>query len=272
MDDNQDKREHIDLPETDEPEIEATPAAPSFARRLLMARELRGWMAVAAALVVATAAIAPTIDYHDLTGFVAPKVGATALGGEGCSDEDQSGGFGGQHVGCDFSCSDGAGAVSISVRADDSDAGVSGTASCGGGQAHCSGSQTCTSSDPKTGGGSGDCSADSDEAVDSGLYVECSAAASNLPYHPGPNPGSQWCPVEGAPCINTVCYQLATASLVDKCQVVWQRMQGVVGTETTSTAYAVGPDGGAGLACKGLVCVPFEPVCARLQGRTYCTP
>ena len=259
MDDNEARRpETPDLPEAENEEDEprATP------KRLVMSRELRGWMAVFAAITVAAAAVAPTVDYSDLTGFAAPSVSTPTVKGtgEGCTDEDQSGGYGGQSVSCDFSCPSDAGAVTIRVDADDSDADVSGTASCGSDNAHCSGGDSCTATEPRTSGGEGSCSGSSDEFHDSGLYVECSATVTKIEPPIGPHPGSEWCPVGGLPCINSVCYQLAS-NLAAKCQTAWQKLQGVIGRDTYSAAFQADETGAAGLSCRGLVCVPVVPVC-----------
>lgn len=111
--------------------------------------------------------------------LLASATPAQALLGNGCSAEDQTNGHSGQSVSCAFTCPSGsgssAGTVTVSVEADDRDAGVSGTGSCPGGSAHCSGQQICEDTSDYNGGGAGSCSADSDELNDSGLYVSCGA-------------------------------------------------------------------------------------------------
>lgn len=272
MDPHEDNRKP-DLPDSPDLDEDAVgPPTPSLARRLLMAREARGWVVAAAALVVAAAAIAPAVDVDQLTGLVVPKGNALAVGGDGCSDEDQSGGTGGQSVGCSFSCPDGAGTVSISVEADDGDAGVSGTASCGGGEAHCSGTQTCSATDGRSSGGGGSCSADSDEAWDSGLYVSCSSTAGTAvpDIDTDPDPGTV-CPVsKPVPvCVNPVCNQFES-NLAAKCQVVWSRIVPLITPTTTSTGFFIDPSGGVGLACTGFVCHPVEPTCVTRDGVRTC--
>src|SRR5688500_3510551 len=54
-----------------------------------------------------------------------------------CPYEDQTGGLGGQAGSCSFEC--GPGTISLSVSADDGDAGVSGSGHCGDGALHCTG-------------------------------------------------------------------------------------------------------------------------------------
>ncbi len=92
-----------------------------------------------------------------------------------CPYEDQTKGMGGQAGSCTFSCA--IGPFSLSVSADDGDAGVSGSGSCGGGAAHCAGTGSCDGAGRATQASSGTCSGDSDEMVDSGLYVNCSSEA-----------------------------------------------------------------------------------------------
>lgn len=92
-----------------------------------------------------------------------------------CPYEDQTAGMGGQSGTCTFSCA--VGPFSLRVSADDSDAGVSGTGSCGGGGAHCTGTGSCDGVGRATEATTGTCSGDSDEMWDSGLYVSCSAEA-----------------------------------------------------------------------------------------------
>jgi hypothetical protein len=263
MDDNATRRpEAPDLPDAD-PEDESAHAP----KRLVMSRELRGWMAVFAAVAVAVAAVAPTIDLEDLTGAAS----LTAIADDAsCSDEDQSSGFDGQNVGCSFNCPTEAGTVTVTVDADDSDATVSGTASCGGDKAHCSGGDSCTDNQARTSGGGGTCSASSDEFYDSGLYVECSAAVTKFDPPIGPKPGSEWCPVDGVQCIQSACYQLAATNLVEKCQAAWEKMQGVLSQDTSSTAYQADATGAAGLTCRGLVCAPIVPVCLVDQSVLRC--
>lgn len=266
MDDNQARRpETPDLPEIDD---DAPQPAP---KRLVMSRELRGWMAVFAAVTVAAAAVAPSLDYSDFTGFAAPTVSTPGVAaGEGCTDEDQSSGFNGQSVSCDFSCPEGPGTVTVKVDADDSDAGVSGTADCGGDSAHCSGQNMCTATEARQSGGQGSCSGSSDEFYDSGLYVECSADVTRIKT-PGPQPGSDWCPVEGAPCIQSACHQFGSSGLVDKCQAAWQKLQGAVGRDTNSAAFQADATGAAGLSCRGFVCIPVVPVCSIDESVLRCT-
>lgn len=108
-----------------------------------------------------------------LAGNVAGAAGSTP-----CPYEDQTGGVGGQSGSCTFSC--GPGTISLSVSADDSDAGVSGSGSCGDGDLHCNGDGSCGDSTAVSTGGDGSCSGDSDEAIDSGLYVSCSGEAKDV--------------------------------------------------------------------------------------------
>lgn len=133
-----------------------------------------------------------------------------------CDDSDQTGGLGGQSVSCsDWECkahSD----VNLYVDADDPDAVVSGEGDCGNGHLQCSGSgattDNCSDGDFTTTAGSGSCSGDSDEAYDSGLYVECSASYVGDPDPPcGTNcvqpPPEYWCPlvIEPHPPYPAVC-------------------------------------------------------------------
>lgn len=105
-----------------------------------------------------------------------------------CSYEDQSWGVGGQGGTCTFTCED-HDAISVSVEADNQDASVSGTGDCGGINVHCTGTGSCSDTQVYSDNGQGTCSGDSDEAVDSGFYMGCSASTTGEP----PNP--EWCPV-----------------------------------------------------------------------------
>lgn len=261
MDDNETRR-----PETpDLPEAETDDEPRPVPKRLVMSRELRGWMAVFAAITVAAAAVAPTVDYEDLTGMAK----LTAIGDPSCHDEDQSNGFNGQSVGCSFSCPAEAGTVTVTVDADDSDADVSGTASCGGGTAHCSGGDACTATEPRTSGGDGSCSGSSDEFYDSGLYVECSAAVTQIHPPIGPTPGSEWCPVDGV-CLHPACDQFMETSLQSKCDAAWEKLRGALSRDTNSAGYQADETGAAGLSCRGFVCVPIIPVCRLDDAVLHC--
>lgn len=93
----------------------------------------------------------------------------------GCAAEDTSGGVGGQEVGCKFKCGSG-NALLVAVQATDMDADVSGTATCGGLSVHCAGEYACSNREAATQeAAEGRCAANSNEAFDSGLYVECKA-------------------------------------------------------------------------------------------------
>lgn len=236
--------------------------------RYMLSREVRGWAVGMAALVVAFAAVAPSIDLGNLTGTVvnardAPNmVKAIANDPESltCTAQDQTGGVGGQTVKCTFTCEDAPGTVSVSVDADDSSAKVSGDASCGDGQAHCSGQNTCDSSDTRQSGGPGTCSGDSDEAIDDGLYVECSSSTTDsVGPNVGPTGPGEWCPVTEPDqvCIQPACYQLA-ANIQAMCQTVWGKLVTTLTPRTIKLGTLVSSDGGAGLLCKGYVCTPFE--------------
>lgn len=92
-----------------------------------------------------------------------------------CSAEDNTGGFGGQEVACALRC-EADDVLSVSVDAVDEDAEVSGTVKCGGLSVHCSGDETCEAEDGFTDvAAAGTCTASSNEALDSGLYVECAS-------------------------------------------------------------------------------------------------
>lgn len=107
-----------------------------------------------------------------------------------CPYEDQSGGFGGQSGSCSFDCPGGAGTLTASIDADDAQAQVSVTGSCGVHDAHCSGMNSCSSSAAYSGSHDGSCSGDSDEVWDSGIYINCYANAEDS----GPD-GGEYCPV-----------------------------------------------------------------------------
>lgn len=247
----------------DLPDLPDEDAAPTF-KSYMLSREVRGWAVGMAAVVVALAAVAPSVDMPDLRGSIIDRNQVRDLDLKNidanvtCTAQDQTGGIGGQTVKCAFTCPDGPGTVSVSVDADDNDAQVSGTASCGDGNAHCSGKDSCGASDTRTSGGPGACSADSDEAVDSGLYVECSSSTDNIP-HPGDDIGSEWCPVTEPEqvCIQPACAQLAN-NLQTTCQNVWSKMVDSVGRYQITMAAMSTEHGGAGLLCKGYVCTPFE--------------
>lgn len=270
MDDN---HRQPDLPELPDNDDETGPAKPSLAKRLLMARELRGWVVAAAALMVATAAVAPDLPFDRLTGAVAVSKVQGIASDLTCDAEDQTGGVGGQSISCGFTCPENPGTVSVSVNADDNDAQVSGTADCSGDTAHCSGRQTCSATEARTGTGTGSCSADSDEAVDSGLYVQCSASADQLPT-PGDDLGSEICPVTEPlqVCIQPVCYML-DSPLVATCQLVWEKMAEAVNPHSTTVAFLVDAAGNAvGLECQGTICVPIEPRCVgNAKTGRFCT-
>ncbi len=109
-----------------------------------------------------------------------------------CAYEDQTGGTGGQGGACAFRCESGD-FINAGARADDDDATVSATGKCGGENAHCSDRHACGASEgPSSGGGTGSCSGDSDEAWDSGFYLYCSASATPDDGGHGQDP---WCPV-----------------------------------------------------------------------------
>lgn len=256
-----------DLPET-ETDDEAPHTAP---KRLVMSRELRGWMAVFAAITVAAAAVAPTIDYADLTGAALPAVSAPVGSASelACTAEDQTGGVGGQSIACTFTCPDAPGTISVFVDADDSDAHVSGTADCGD-SAHCSGKNSCTGTESRTSSGPGTCSADSDETVDSGLYVSCSAEVSETIDDDLGDVRSDWCPVTDPTkvCVQPVC-AMFLAVKADTCNKVWNLMVGALTPTSQHTAFFTGVDG-AGLSCAGYVCQPFEPVCIKADSRQTC--
>ncbi len=248
-----------DIPAIQPDEEPDTPTIKSY----MLSREVRGWAVGMAAVVVALAAVAPTLDLPDLRGAAlvprdaVPNVKNVNVDDVTCTAQDQTGGVGGQTVKCAFVCPDGPGTVSVSVDADDNDAQVSGIASCGDGNAQCSGKDSCSGTDTRRSGGAGACSGDSDEAVDSGLYVECSSSADNLP---GPHgPGEEWCPVTEPQqvCIQPACYQLSS-TLQAKCQSVWAKMAKTVTTDTIKLGALSTTTGGAGLLCKGFVCTPFE--------------
>lgn len=253
------ERAHSDLPDVQAEDDNESPTLKSY----MLSREVRGWAVGMAALVVAVAAVAPTMDFGNLTGTaVNAKEAVQSIADDPtsltCTAEDQTGGVGGQSIKCAFKCEDGPGTVSISVDADDNDAQVSGTAACGDGNAHCSGQDSCSGTDTRRSGGPGTCSADSDEAVDSGLYVECSSSTDNVPK-PGDDLGSEWCPVTEPEqvCIQPACAQLAS-NLQTTCQKVWTAMVKAVGRYQITLAALSTEEGGAGLLCEGFVCTPFE--------------
>ena len=256
------KPDAIDLPEDE---------LPARGQRLVMSRELRGWLAGLSALVVAAVAVSPLIDATDLTGAATSALSRPIEMAEdlACTAEDQSGGVGGQSIGCTFVCPDAPGTISVSVDADDSDAQVSGSADCGD-SAHCSAKNSCSSTETRTSSGPGTCSADSDEAIDSGLYVSCSADVDEtLDDHTG-GVGSDICPVTDPTvvCIQPVC-GMFPAVQASNCEKVWQAMYKALTPYSVSLAFITG-EGGAGLACKGYVCQPFEPVCAKVGSRNTC--
>lgn len=249
-----------DLPDIDEDDGPKT-------GKLVMSREVRGWMAGLAAVLVAVAAIAPSVDFGELTGALVDKNSLNVPLGEGdsCTAEDQSGGMGGQSVRCSFNCPSDPGTVSVSVDADDNDAHVSGTADCGGDSAHCSGKNTCSDTETRRASGAGSCSADSDEAFDSGLYVECSAGIDGA-TEGIPGPGSDICPTSDPVtiCIQPVCHHFAgrTAKggidLKDQCMTIWQTLAKVVNENSNVIGYWTDGIGLTGLNCKGYVCTPLE--------------
>lgn len=239
-------------------------------QRLVMSRELRGWLAGLSALVVAAAAVSPLIDATDLTGAATSALSdpvGTAQDAA-CTAEDQTGGVGGQSIACTFVCPNAPGTISVSVDADDSDAHVSGTADCGD-SAHCSGKNSCSGTESRTSSGPGSCSADSDEAIDSGLYVSCSADVSDV-GDAGPDIGSDICPVTDPVkvCLQPVC-AMFNARQANTCQEVWQKMYETLTPYSVSVAFITG-EAGAGLACEGYVCQPFEPTCFEVKSRTRC--
>lgn len=231
-------------------------------RRILLSRETRGWIAGLSALAVAAAALAPLL----LSG-----AGPGALNLRGvpstdsvedatCQDEDQSAGTGGQKVGCTFTCPNAAGSISISVSADDSDAQVSGTAECGTDSAHCNGLASCSATEGTAAGGTGTCKADSDEAFDSGLYVECTSEVTEaIDTHDPGEIGA--CPVQRPVpvCTNPVCLQFGTSLRAASCELAWEEIAPDVGLGRVVVGFVTGPDS-AGLACTEFVCVPFVPL------------
>lgn len=244
-----------DIDEDDEPK----------AGKLVMSREVRGWMAGLAAVLVAVAAIAPSIEFGDLTGAVVPGTQVMVGSEPACTDSDQSGGFGGQHVSCTFSCPAGPGSIAVSVDADDSDAQVAGDAKCGGASAHCSGKNQCSAADTFTNAGEGKCDGESDEFYDSGLYVECTVTTATSPDLPTPPPG-EICPVTSPVkvCVQPVCHHFDSGSvkgrlsLKDQCLVVWEKLAETIGSNTVSIGYWTDGTSLAGLSCRGYVCTPLE--------------
>ncbi len=183
-----------------------------------------------------------------------------------CHDEGQTNGVGGQQVSCTFEC-EGRGQISVSVQADDPGATVSGTAECGGGRAHCTGTQSCVDEDSFSGNGTGGCSADSDELIDSGLYVECTSfgTGDNVP-----EPDPIFVPRIDV-CIGGECPD-RVASCID------QLLEGVNLLQSTSfacsgngVAFIMGPSP-TGVACvDGLRPMAVVPHCYELtDGRWRC--
>lgn len=257
------KPDAVELPEDD---------GPAKGQRLVMSRELRGWLAGLSALVVAAAAVSPLIDATDLTGTAARSALSDPVGtaeDAACTAEDQTGGFGGQSIGCAFVCPDAPGTISVSVDADDNDAQVSGTADCGD-SAHCSGKNSCSGTETRTSSGPGTCSADSDEAIDSGLYVSCSADVKDPVDDTTGGIGSDICPVTDPVqvCVQPVC-GMFPARQATSCSQVWQKMYETLTPYSVSVAFITG-EAGAGLACKGFVCQPFEPTCFEVKSSTRC--
>lgn len=115
---------------------------------------------------------------------------------DGCPDEDQSGGVGGQHISCSFDCAGPGGTFEAFIDADDSSAKVSVTGICGAAEAHCSGRNKCSDTKPYSGDHSGSCEGDTDEAFDDGVYINCEATADTSGGDiPGPGGLDEYCPV-----------------------------------------------------------------------------
>jgi hypothetical protein len=273
MDENQHEAGANEALEIRKPDIVELPEdeGPAKGQRLVMSRELRGWLAGLSALVVAAAAVSPLIDATDLTGAATSALSdpvGTAKDAA-CTAEDQTGGFGGQSIACSFVCPDAPGTISVSVDADDSDAQVSGTADCGD-SAHCSGKNSCSGTESRTSSGPGTCSADSDEAIDSGLYVSCSAEVSETVDDELDDVGSDICPVTDPfkVCLQPVCGMFASKQATT-CSQVWQKMYETLTPYSVSVAFITG-EAGAGLACEGYVCQPFEPICFEVKSSTRC--
>ncbi len=108
-----------------------------------------------------------------------------------CPYEDQTKGWGGQAGSCAFECPGPAGTFNLQVQADDKDATVSGTASCGPHDIHCDGQKSCTTTGGYSGTQAGTCSGDSDEFADSGLYINCSANGEDGSVGGGGDPPEQ---------------------------------------------------------------------------------
>src|SRR5687767_6272648 len=101
--------------------------------------------AIAVGLLLSSFALlgtwAGTVGNVSTENNVLRKVDVNDPTSQSCPYEDQTGGMGGQSGGCSFECSPGT--ISLSVSADDGDAGVSGSGSCGDGSLHCTGQGSC---------------------------------------------------------------------------------------------------------------------------------
>lgn len=153
-----------------------------------------------------------------------------------CTDEDQSGGLGGQKVKCEYRCEKDM-SVRIYAEADDDDAEVSASSECGTATLHCSGEGAtpykCSDKERTTESqAEADCKADSDEAIDSGLYVECEAFLVVDDDCVADCPPSYWCPVVIEPnppypaiCIDgqpepSWCHQLPCGIVIPICSLL----------------------------------------------------
>lgn len=181
-----------------------------------------------------------------------------------CTDQDKSGGFGGQDVGCDFSCQKNS-LVSVYVDAADKNASVSGTADCGGSHAECSDdsdASNCQSTDPKltTASADGKCSATSSEFYDSGLYVKCSAEVQDITGHVDP-PIPRTCVIKNPDLVCTgTCGPTQTSSCLTDDAI-------------RTVATIIHADGGivSALTCTKRLCVPVPVVCVTTLGSRTCT-
>lgn len=259
---NPERPDQPDLPTLEEDE----PDQPR-GQRYLLSREVRGWAAGLAAVLVAVAAIAPSIDFGDVTGALVGKdaLHVPDVGNDSCTASDQTGGVGGQSVHCTFTCPAQPGSLNVNVDADDNDAQVSGTAECGGDTVHCSGKNSCSSNGARRASGAGACSADSDEAIDSGLFVECSASVTDGPGGIIEDTGSEICPVSEpvAVCLQPVCHRFAgrggsAVNLKEQCQTVWEGLAQLINDNSIVVGYWTDGVQLAGLSCRGVVCTPLE--------------
>lgn len=225
-----------------------------------------------------------------------PAVVAKA-GTQPCPYEDQTGGMGGQSGGCTFSCS--RGTISLTVSADDGDAGVSGSGNCADGSLHCTGQGSCGDASATTSSGSGNCSGDSDEFWDSGLYVSCDGDAggsiNNLfpPVCPARTTSPRICePTEDGRPMRTAALPLRACLILDGRQnatlCASDRTPGDVLNETlliadtivekfrgrneTNSAHVFVHRGFVtGLVCWGLDCKQVLPTCAPIAPESTVT-